>query len=53
MLREKKNSICFTVCKKGKKIMMNLFGSTEDMKKKLFFFCSLTVARTKEKKNDV
>ena len=41
MLREKKNSICFTVCKKGKKIMMNLFGSTEDMKKNYSFFVVL------------
>ena len=30
--------------------MMNLFGSTEDLKKKKFLFCGLTVAGTKEKK---
>ena len=34
--------------------MMNLFGSTEDMKKKyIYFLCGLIVAGTKERKNKV
>ena len=38
------------MCKIGKKIMMNLFGSTKDLN--FFSFCGLTVAGTKEKKRE-
>ena len=44
----------FTMCKIGKKIIINIFGSTEDMKKKETKkkFCDLAVSRTNEKKKE-